>query len=182
MMTGHLSKADPAQSGDVVALQIPNAEVAGVFRDEVVELFRETIDKGRQGALMDALWSGGDGAASGAMSGLLWNTISYHDCGEDYYHAFLAGVFVGLGYGVESNKEHGLGRPRVLPTDRRNRRAIVIEAKRSSDAARMAHDCAEALGQTDRRAYARRLPGYRQVLCYGVAFYQKDALVRSLRA
>lgn len=37
-------------------------------------------------------------------------TISYHDYREDFYHAFLGGIFAGAGYSVESNKEHGEGR------------------------------------------------------------------------
>ena len=37
---------------------------------------------------------------------LLRKTISYHDYKEDFY-PFLAGIFAGAGYMVESNKEHG---------------------------------------------------------------------------
>lgn len=36
------------------------------------------------------------------------------------YHTFLAGIFVGLGYDVESNKEHGTGRSDILLKDKRN--------------------------------------------------------------
>ncbi|MDO4808247.1 MAG: AAA family ATPase [Coriobacteriales bacterium] len=178
VMTGYLSKADPTQVGDTVALRIPNREVAGIFQSEVMELFAQSLDTTLQDALMEALWSGDEAGASDAMSGLLWDTISYHDYGEDYYHAFLAGVFVGRGYGVDSNREHGLGRPDIFLTDRRRRRALIIEAKRSTSASSMEHDCMEAVKQIDTRAYARRLHGYRTVLCYGVAFYKKDALVR----
>lgn len=41
------------------------------------------------------------------MNRLLRKTISYHDYKEDFYHAFLAGIFAGAGYTVESNREHG---------------------------------------------------------------------------
>ena len=40
------------------------------------------------------------------MNALLRRTISYHDYREDFYHAFLAGIFTGAGYMVDSNKEH----------------------------------------------------------------------------
>ena len=63
------------------------------------------------------------------LSDFLWDTISYHDYHEDYYHAVLAGLFVGLGYSVDSNKESGLGRFDVFIKDRRNRRAMLIEAR-----------------------------------------------------
>ena len=67
---------------------------------------------------MESLWTGDEGAAFEAISRLLWQTISYMDYHEDYYHAFLAGIFVGRGYGVESNKERGLGRPDIHSADR----------------------------------------------------------------
>ena len=36
-----------------------------------------------------------------------------------------------------------------------------------------------ALEQIDTRKYAEGLYGYTQLLCYGIAFFQKEALVRS---
>ncbi|MBQ6566724.1 MAG: PD-(D/E)XK nuclease domain-containing protein, partial [Treponema sp.] len=98
---------------------------------------------------------------------------------EDYYHAFLAGIFTGLGYEVESNKEKGLGRPDILLKDDDNRRAIIIEAKKSASRADMEAAAIRALEQIDTRKYAEGLYGYTQVLCYGIAFFQKEALVRS---
>ena len=83
--------------------------------------------------------------ASEIISELLWDTISYNDYHEDYYHAFLAGVFVGRGYSVDSNKEKGLGRPDILLKDRKNRRAIIIEAKISKKESDMDKDCEEAI-------------------------------------
>ena len=103
--------------------------------------------------------------------------MDYH---EDYYHVFLAGIFVGRGYGVESNKEHGLGRPDIKLTDKPNRRALVIEAKRSDSMEHMEQDCEAALRQIVDQEYAVDLEGY-DVSCYGVAFYKKNALVRKLK-
>ena len=102
--------------------------------------------------------------------------MDYH---EDYYHAFLAGIFVGRGYEVISNKERGLGRPDILLLDRDHRRALIIEAKKSDSADRMNQDCDEALKQIVDREYARGLDDW-TVLSYGIAFYQKSALVKKL--
>ena len=55
------------------------------------------------------------------MNALLRRTISYHDYREDFYHAFLAGIFTGAGYMVDSNKEHGEGRSDVVVYDSINR-------------------------------------------------------------
>lgn len=45
---------------------------------------------------------------------------------------------------------------------------------------RMEYWCEEALRQIVDKQYARDMAGYRQVLCYGIAFYRKEALVRRL--
>lgn len=37
--------------------------------------------------------------------------------------------------------------------------------------------CEEALRQIETQEYEKNLPGYRQILCYGIAFHQKSALV-----
>ena len=128
--------------------------------------------------LMSALWGGDTERASTLISDFLWDTISFHDYHENYYHAFLTGIFVGLAYGVKSNQENGLGRSDITVLDKRNRRAMIIEAKRSTSEAQMEHDCQEALGQIAEKQYAQGLYGYRTVLCYGVAFYRKSALVK----
>ena len=178
VMTGYLTKADPEEDGNTVSLRIPNAEIATIFEETVVSWFSETLDTERLNSLMNALWNGDEAAASEIFSDMLFDTISYMDYHEDYYHAFLAGVFVGRGYGVESNKEKGLGRPDIFLTDRKNRRAMLIEAKKSRSEERMEQDCREALAQIDEQQYARRLKGYRQVMRYGVAFFEKQALVK----
>ena len=41
-------------------------------------------------------------------------TTSYHDYKQGFYHAFLAGIFAGVGYNVQSNKEHGEGRSDIV--------------------------------------------------------------------
>lgn len=178
VMTGYLTKADPEEDGNTVSLRIPNAEIATIFEETVVSWFSETLDTERLNSLMNALWNGDEAAASEIFSDMLFDTISYMDYHEDYYHAFLAGVFVGRGYGVESNKEKGLGRPDIFLTDRKNRRAMLIEAIKSRSEERMEQDYRETLAKIDEQQYARRLKGYRQVMRYGVAFFEKQALVK----
>lgn len=199
LMTGYLTKAGPAQpenasttkpentsltqeSGDSpVDLMIPNAEIAGIFQDTVAVYFRDTLDTSRQEALMEALWAGDTDTASKLMSDLLWKTISYMDYHEDYYHAFMAGLFVGRGYETESNKERGLGRPDLLLKDVDNRRAMIIEAKRSSSQTEMEKDCDRALRQIADEEYAKQLDsGYETVRCYGISFFRKTALIKKM--
>ena len=179
LMTGYLTKANPEEEGATVSLKIPNREIAGIFQDTVVKYFCDHVEDAKQKSVMKALWDGDEKTASETISDLLWQTISYMDYHEDYYHAFLSGIFAGRGYEVESNKEHGLGRPDIRLTDDDNRRILIIEAKKSDSAARMEHDCEEALKQIVDQQYARGLEDY-QVYCYGIAFYRKSALVKKL--
>ena len=178
LMTGYITKADPDADGETVSLKIPNKEIFSIFEDSVVKYFTDTVNTNTIGELLEALWTKDEASSTEMLSDLLWNTISYNDYHEDYYHAFLAGVFVGRGYEVESNKEKGLGRPDILLKDRRNRRAIIIEAKKSKKKADLDKDCDEAIKQIVDEKYAEGLDGYEQILCYGVAFYQKQAKVK----
>lgn len=178
LMTGYLTKADAGEEGETVRLKIPNREIASIFEDTVVKLFQDTMDDNCRKDMMEALWRGDEREASEAISNLLWKTISYNDYHEDYYHAFLAGAFVGLGYEVESNKEKGLGRPDIFLKDDDNRRVIIIETKRSKKEDNLGQDCDRAVNQILSKKYAEGLYGYTQILCYGIAFFQKQARVK----
>ncbi len=178
LMTGYLTKADAGEEGETVRLKIPNREIASIFEDTVVKLFQDTMDENCRKDMMEALWRGDEREASEAISNLLWKTISYNDYHEDYYHAFLAGAFVGLGYEVESNKEKGLGRPDIFLKDDDNRRVIIIETKRSKKEDNLGQDCDRAVNQILSKKYAEGLYGYTQILCYGIAFFQKEARVK----
>ena len=180
LMTGYLTKADAGEEGETVRLKIPNREIASIFEDTVVKLFQDTMDDNCRKDMMEALWRGDEREASEAISNLLWKTISYNDYHEDYYHAFLAGAFVGLGYEVESNKEKGLGRPDIFLKDDDNRRVIIIETKRSKKEDNLGQDCDRAVNQILSKKYAEGLYGYTQILCYGIAFFQKQARVKRL--
>lgn len=180
LMTGYLTKADAGEEGETVRLKIPNREIASIFEDTVVKLFQDTMDENCRKDMIEALWRGDEQEASEAISNLLWKTISYNDYHEDYYQAFLAGAFVGLGYEVESNKEKGLGRPDIFLKDDDNRRVIIIETKRSKKEDNLGQDCDRAVNQILSKKYAEGLYGYTQILCYGIAFFQKQARVKRL--
>ncbi len=181
LMTGYVTKSDAEEDGDTVSLKIPNKEISSIFEDAVASYFNETVNTDIINELINTLWFGDEKRATEIVSELLWDTISYNDYHEDYYHAFLAGVFVGRGYSVESNKEKGLGRPDILLKDRKNRRAIIIEAKKSVKESDMEKDCDTALKQIVDKKYAEGIDGYEQMFCYGVAFFRKRAKVKLLR-
>lgn len=181
-MTGYLTTAEnDASVSPRAALKIPNREIMSIFEKTVVQWFRDGLDISVKKELFDALWKGDAKKATDMISDLLFQTISYHDYHEDYYHAFIMGLFIGAGYPAESNREHGLGRTDITITDKRNRRAILIEAKKADSEADMKAKCKEAFDQIREKQYARdMLSGYREVLCYGMAFFRKSCLVEKM--
>ena len=181
LMTGYITKADAEEEGETISLKIPNREIASIFEDTVVRYFTDTVNGNTIKELIDVLWEQDEARATEIISELLWDTISYNDYNEDYYHAFLAGVFVGRGYSVDSNKEKGLGRPDILLKDKKNRRVIIIEAKKSEKESDLDKDCNEAIEQIVTQKYAEGLRGYEKICCYGVAFFQKQAKVKLLK-
>lgn len=163
-------------------LHIPNEEVKTIFEDTIAKWFRDTVTGMDRRELLEAWWGGEDRKLTELVTDILFDTISYFDYKEDYYHAFTAGLFVGAGYAVSSNKEQGTGRADIVVKDRSHRRALLIEIKHSKKEGDMEKDCREAIEQIRRKGYARTdLKGYRTVLCYGAAFFEKDCLVCAVR-
>ena len=65
------------------------------------------------------------------LSEILWNSISYFDYGEEYYHGMLNGIFTSRGYVPDSNDEAGLGWLDLRVKDRGKRAILLLEFKRS---------------------------------------------------
>ena len=162
-----------------VALQIPNAEIKEIFETTVIKWFSDTAKNWNRNALFQAVWNSDVESLTVEMNILLRKTISYHDYKEDFYHAFLAGIFTGAGYAVESNKEHGEGRSDIVVYDSVNGQVAVFEAKTSKTMDVMSRDCEDAIRQIDDRMYAKEYEDeYDHILCYGISFFKKRCLVK----
>lgn len=188
-MTGYLTKVKPEElkAGDKVreqeiALRIPNAEVMDIFRKSVVEWFYDKAINSDRRELFHVLWSGNGENLTELLSDLLFDTISYHDYAESFYHAFVTGLVSSAGYIVESNYENGIGRSDIVIKDRRNRRAAVIEIKIAAAEDKMEKECQDALKQIEEKQYARKIErsGFRKVISYGVTFCKKECLVKTI--
>ena len=106
------------------------------------------------------------------------STISYHDYKEDFYHAFLAGIFAGAGYNVQSNKEHGEGRSDIVIINEYEGKVAVFEVKCSKKAKELEQDCEKAIQQIKEKMYAKEYEDeYEEVFCYGISFYKKRCMV-----
>ena len=163
------------------ALAIPNAEIQEIFETTVMKWFSDSAKTWSRQILFDAVWKNDCELLTQEMNKMLRKTISYHDYKEDFYHAFLAGIFAGAGYSMESNKEHGEGRSDIVVSDIVNGRVAVFEVKKSDALADLTSDCESALAQIDDRMYAKEFEDdYDEVLCYGVSFFKKRCLVKSI--
>lgn len=183
-LTGYLTKAkktgpqEELRNGEA-ALVIPNAEIREIFESTVKKWFDDSARAWNRKALFHAVWSGDSEVVTEEMGKLLRRTISYHDYREDFYHAFLAGIFAGAGYMVESNREHGEGRSDVTVHDPVNGRVAVFEVKYSKSLKDMAADCEKAVEQIDTRMYADEFEDtYDEIFCYGISFFKKRCLVK----
>lgn len=183
-LTGYLTKAREKELKEDLpegyfALMIPNEEVRDIFETTVIKWFGESARTWNRKPLFDAVWNGDSEVVTVEMTKLLRKTISYHDYKEDFYHAFLAGIFAGAGYMVESNKEHGEGRSDVIVYDSAGGRVAIFEAKYSKTLENMPKECDKALQQIDSRMYVKEYEDdYDEILCYGISFFKKRCLVR----
>ena len=182
-LTGYLTKVRKMKdrsglSNEIFELKIPNKEIREIFETTVMKWFDDNAKSWDRGNLFHAVWSEDDKVLTQEMSKLLRKTISYHDYKEDFYHAFLAGIFAGAGYEVESNKEHGEGRSDVVVYDSVNGRVAIFEAKYSKTLQDMTEDCKRAIRQISDRMYAKDFQDdYDQICCYGISFYKKRCMV-----
>ena len=183
-LTGYLTRVRESElqvqiPEGTVALQIPNAEIKEIFETTVIKWFSDNAKNWNRNALFQAVWNSDVESLTVEMNTLLRKTISYHDYKEDFYHAFLAGIFTGAGYAVESNKEHGEGRSDIVVYDSVNGQVAVFEAKTSKTMEAMSRDCEDAIRQIDDRMYAKEYEDeYDHILCYGISFFKKRCLVK----
>lgn len=183
-LTGYLTqvKEDVGRKLDdskMTALTIPNKEIRDIFETTVIKWFDDSARMWNRKALFDAVWSGNSESITYEMNKLLRKTISYHDYREDFYHAFLAGIFAGAGYMVDSNKEHGEGRSDVVVYDTINARVAVFEAKYTRALDKLESECDIALEHIDERMYAKEYEDdYDDIMCYGISFFKKRCLVK----
>ena len=183
-LTGYLTRVPDAEIEFALpigstALMIPNAEIREIYESTIMQWFNDYARSWDRNNLFQAAWMEDTDTLTAEMNRLLRQTISYHDYREDFYHAFLAGIFTGAGYMVQSNKEHGEGRSDLVVMDTENGRVAVFEAKYSKMFQQLESDCNKAINQIESRMYAREFEeNGDDVFCYGIAFFKKRCCVK----
>ena len=173
-LTGYLTNASEQDTDGTIELKIPNKEIKEIFETTVKKWFEDNAKTIDRKELFDAVWTGNADILTKEIGTLLRMTISYHDYKEDFYHAFLAGIFAGAGYVVESNKEHGEGRSDIVIYDDHEGKVAIFEAKKSQNPEDMKLDCEKAIKQINEKMYANEFEdAYDEILCYGIPFFQE---------
>lgn len=185
--TGYLT-----QSGQVDArkfkLRIPNLEIRGIFKTQIMEYFKESVAKDGDmlGRFCKALKNGEEKKVEDIFESYLKKTISIRDTfvrkemKENFYHGILLGILgIKEEWGVFSNQETGEGYSDILIETENSETAILIEVKYAGDG-NLDVACERALKQVEERKYDEELRenGVDKILKYGIACYMKRCKVK----
>jgi len=182
--TGYLKKVGEQKEGNNLKLEmkIPNIEIATIYENSISYWFEQRIKQTDRSPLKHALETGDCEAAENFINEQLFQTISYYDYAENFYHGFMAGLLVNIGgYRVKSNRESGNGRPDIVMTESKFRgRAMILELKISDTIQGMEKKCEEALAQMKEQKYESSLEddGYQPILKYAICFFKKGCMVK----
>ena len=158
-------------------LMIPNKEIKRVY----VSIFREWFDeqvKNNGATFVEALKQKDISGATELLNTVLFQSISYFDYDEKFYHGLLLGMM--SEYQIVSNQESGLGRSDItlLPISRLSR-GVLLElkvAKREEDLQKLAEQaCKQIIDMKYIEGLERK--GYKDIIGYGIAFYKKSCVI-----
>jgi hypothetical protein len=184
----------------VYKLAIPNLEVKKIYKDTIINYFKEDarisldIEK-----IINSLLDVDIEKFERLLKDLYMSQVSYNDTinlgsieelgearQEDRYENFHHGLFLGLfmmidpSYTVESNKGYGLGRPDIviIPRDK-TKTAYIFEFKWESTRGSKSIDmlAEDAIKQIKEKKYEEGLKlihGHEKVVCIGVGFKGKE--------
>ena len=177
LMTGYLTTTEEDNgyplTEDEVNLRVPNREIMSIFSSSVTDWVTEVSKKADLSDLSAAIWTGDAETISREMTKILNETISYHDIWQEgAYHLFFDGLFRGMGYRVESNREYGMGRPDIVVSDDMRTKVAVFEIKGPNETLQ------KASNQIYEKKYSDGLTESSLIMCYAVRFSEKSAEVR----
>ena len=185
--TGYLKKISERkdESGETLYLTmaIPNTEIKTIYKNSITYWFEQRMKETDRSPLLHALETGDCEAAEDFINEQLFQTISYYDYAENFYHGFMAGLLVNIGgYRVKSNRESGNGRPDIVmqTVQVRKGRVILLELKIAGSIAEMEAACDRGLAQIEAQHYAEPFitEGYPEVKKYALSFCKKECMVK----
>lgn len=177
LFTGYL-KAVEKTGMNTYHVMIPNEEIRYIYTSIFEEWFHKQIQNYSH-QFLEALMKEEVEQANMILNQVLFQSISYFDYNEAYYHGFLLGMLQGSGF-VSSNQECGLGRydiP-VLPSYKKSR-GLLLELKVASKETEIEKATEQACIQIKNQKYIEGLNerGYTDIVAYGVSFYKKSCQI-----
>ncbi|MCI9080824.1 MAG: AAA family ATPase [Lachnospiraceae bacterium] len=182
--TGYLTKESEYFKDKYIFLKVrvPNLEVMTIYENTIMNWMKDAIKKEDFHDLYHAMEEGDAEKMTDILNSQLFQTISFYDSAENFYHGFLTGILSqSENYLVRSNRESGNGRCDIMVKSPSLRgRSFVLELKVSASIDDLERDAKKALQQIYDKKYAEELrtEGYRRIDCYGVSFFRKDCEVR----
>jgi hypothetical protein len=170
-----------------VDLAIPNQEVLSIYENQITEWFNDKVKQKDLSVMHNALLSGDAETLQTELENMLYDTISYLDSSEAFYHGVLVGLFshIDNGYMLKSNREAGNGRYDICVYNRSFRKpAAVIEIKKAERVKQMEKSAEEALAQIAEKGYDAWLGelGYEECWHVGIGFFRKSCEVKIEKA
>lgn len=177
LFTGYLKTMEKT-GNNTYKIMIPNKEIHYIYITIFEEWFKKQI-KNSKAAFFKALIEEDVKQANIILNNVLYQSISYYDYDEKYYHGFMVGILQGNGI-VSSNQESGLGRfdIAILPRSLIER-GLVLELKTSVSLTKLKQTAEKACEQVRNQQYINRLlsEGYEDIIGYGIAFYKKSCVI-----
>ena len=183
LMAGYLKPVGDRMligGSDFYAVAIPNKEISGVYRTEILEKLEPLIPQSTASAVQLAVYAGDAEALRQSLRKLLLQSASCFDTvGENFYHGLMLGLCATMEqYMVTSNRESGEGRYDICLRPRTgDLPGVLIELKAGKDSSEAAlKELAQAaLQQIEDRQYDMEMRSYgiRSIFKYGVAFSGK---------
>ncbi|MFD3157936.1 AAA family ATPase [Haloimpatiens sp. FM7330] len=189
-----------------ITLKIPNKEVKYIFKNKILKWFHDKVKVKDLSKMYEAILNKKPEVFEEELGKLLIQTISFNDAYENFYHGFVTGVLANMhNYIVKSNYKEaprheddvgfatkldtslsgkcqgGTGRSDLFIKSVSKRGiAIVIEFKIAKNIDDLEKRADDALNQIKEKKYDEELrcEGYKNIVRYGISFYQKDCLIK----
>ncbi len=181
--TGYFKKISERFENRVnyVTMKIPNQEVLYIFENKIRTWFDAKLKKRDSSVLFEAVENKNADNIRNELRKMLYESISFYDYYENFYHGFLAGILYGMEYySVKSNRESGRGRTDLfLKPVYRELPVFIFEFKMAKHTDKLENKAKEALQQIYDQKYDMELmkDGYKNIVRYGIAFCGKDCYV-----
>lgn len=181
LLTGYLKIVRKIDS-DFYSLALPNKEIRSIYQQEILSWLAEksAVNNNVSDNICRALITNNVELLQKSISSFLKASASYLDtASESFYHGLILAFCATAAdrYIIRSNREAGYGRFDIqLEPINAASPAIILEFKTAENEKELQAKAEAALMQISSKEYCADLKdkGYKNILCYGIAFAGKE--------